>query len=212
MNVCMMPMLLSAFLPAPDFTQDPNAKDQLIAQQTQEIEALTAQVDAQKIQNTYFKIMSLRPSTRPDVAKSVAKVVLIQAAKNDIDPDLLLALIRVESYFEPRAVSWSGARGLTQVLYGYWKGECGLTMRNVYDVETNITCGIHILLTYQQKYNNLSLALVSYNQGPELVDYLIEHHRRINYGYAKSVHYFYNQLKAYETSIDVNKGQKLLGF
>jgi soluble lytic murein transglycosylase-like protein len=184
--------------PTPDYMQDPNTKEQLIAQQQQEIDDLNNQITQLNTQVTYYKILSLRASTRPDVAKSVAKVVLDLAAKDDIDPDLLLALIRMESYFEPRAISWSGARGLTQVLPGYWKDECGLTKRNMYDVEVNVACGVHVLMTYYQKYGNVYLALTAYRWGDQAVDYVLAHNGRMDYSYARGVRFYYQQLKAFD--------------
>lgn len=85
------------------------------------------------------------------------------AAKYDFDAALLVAIIEVESGFNPRALSNKGATGLMQVmpntgvLYG---------VSNLYNPSENLHAGIahfkHLLNQYQ---GNLALALAAYNAG-----------------------------------------------
>ena len=221
MSILLMTVMLSSWLAPPEFAQQEQSTiDQLAVQQQEEIIKLSGQVlklkgqvETQRLQNTYFKIMFLRPTLKPEIAKSIARHALDQAEKNGIDVDLLLALIRVESYFDPKAVSRTGARGLSQILLGYWKDDCKLNKSNMYDVEANIACGVLVFMTYYQKYNDVTLALTSYNAGDQVVDYLLQHRKRINYGYAKSIKYYYQQLKSVELPFQTDREQKpLIGF
>lgn len=62
-------------------------------------------------------------------------------------PQLVLAVIDVESAFDPFAVSSAGAVGLMQVM-PFWPRELGLTRRDLLDVELNIRMGTSILAYY----------------------------------------------------------------
>ncbi len=57
--------------------------------------------------------------SREALACSVMPVIEEQAAKHEIDPDLILALISVESNWNRRVVSSANACGLTQVIPKY---------------------------------------------------------------------------------------------
>lgn len=65
-------------------------------------------------------------------------------------PQLVLAVIDVESAFDPFAVSSAGAVGLMQVM-PFWPGELGLTRRDLLDVELNIRMGTSILAYYLER-------------------------------------------------------------
>jgi soluble lytic murein transglycosylase-like protein len=95
---------------------------------------------------------------------------LIQkAAKNNLlTPDLLRAVIRRESSFEPCAVSRSGAMGLMQLMPGT---AFDLGVDNPFDAEQNIDAGSRFLKSLLDRYGgDLSLALSAYNAGPARVD------------------------------------------
>ncbi|MEX0734528.1 MAG: lytic transglycosylase domain-containing protein [Steroidobacteraceae bacterium] len=65
-------------------------------------------------------------------------------------PQLVLAVIDVESAFDPFAVSSAGAVGLMQVM-PFWPNELGLTTRDLIDVELNIRMGTSILAYYLER-------------------------------------------------------------
>jgi soluble lytic murein transglycosylase-like protein len=90
------------------------------------------------------------------------------AANNAVQPDLLRALIVVESGFNERARSKKGAMGLMQLmpatarLYG---------ATNAYDPQQNVHAGAKYLRSLLNRYGkNLKLALAAYNAGEEAVD------------------------------------------
>jgi soluble lytic murein transglycosylase-like protein len=117
-----------------------------------------------------------------------------QAARSDaVRPELVRAVIVVESAFNPNAVSNRGAVGLMQLRpatarrYG---------VANAFDPEQNIRGGVHYLRDLMTRYgNNLELALAAYNAGEDAVE---------RYGYsippfAETRHYVPTVLRIYRS-------------
>ena len=78
-------------------------------------------------------------------------------------PQLVLAVIDVESAFDPFAVSYAGAVGLMQVM-PFWPGQLGLETRDLIDVELNIRMGTSILAYYlEREKGDYRRALARYN-------------------------------------------------
>ena len=80
------------------------------------------------------------------------------AQKYGLDPDLLAAVMTMESNGDPLAWSSADARGLMQILHGPW------------DPRTNIEDGARMLAGLIARYHSLSLVLAAYNAGPGAVD------------------------------------------
>jgi soluble lytic murein transglycosylase-like protein len=70
-----------------------------------------------------------------------------EASRHDLDADLVLAVIHVESAFDRFAVSSAGAQGLMQVM-PFWRLEIGRPQDNLTKVDTNIRYGTTILAHY----------------------------------------------------------------
>lgn len=78
-------------------------------------------------------------------------------------PQLVLAVIDVESAFDPFAVSYAGAVGLMQVM-PFWPGELGLERSDLIDIELNIRMGTSILAYYlERERGDYRRALARYN-------------------------------------------------
>ena len=64
----------------------------------------------------FLFILRLSENINPTDASKLAKLIVEECGKNDLDPYLILAVIQIESDFIPRAVSSKGAIGLMQVM------------------------------------------------------------------------------------------------
>ena len=91
------------------------------------------------------------------------KNVHYEASRANLQPELILAVIHVESRFNRWAISRVGAQGLMQIM-PFWLKEIGRPDDNLFDLKTNLRFGCTILSYYLKKENgNLVRALGRYN-------------------------------------------------
>jgi len=91
------------------------------------------------------------------------RTVHYEATRFGLDPQLLLALIQVESNFRKYAVSSAGARGFMQVM-PFWTGVIGHRDHNLFNLRTNLRYGCVILRHYLDiEKGNVFRALGRYN-------------------------------------------------
>ena len=83
----------------------------------------------------------------PDERLTLLGLVWYEAHRHEIDPELALAVIEVESTFDRFAVSSAGAQGLMQVM-PFWKKELGRDDDNLTEARTNVRYGMTILAHY----------------------------------------------------------------
>ncbi len=99
----------------------------------------------------------------------VARTILEEASRAGVDPLVVVAVIRVESSFDPGAVSPAGAVGLMQLLVPTMREEearSRLAMGDPRDPAANVRAGVRYLRRLVVAFVDVDLALMAYNAGP----------------------------------------------
>jgi soluble lytic murein transglycosylase-like protein len=109
------------------------------------------------------------PDLDPALHEDLARAILTEADAARLDPLLVLAVIEVESGFDPAAVSQAGALGLMQLLPATQRREAaglGLASSDPADPVANVRAGVRYLRRCLDSYPDRDLALMAYNAGP----------------------------------------------
>ena len=155
-------MILSA--PALAAAQDPPdpALIALLREAANEVDSFPDHFDAQ-VWLTDMSARLERQVNDPEERIEILKRVHYEATKAELPPELVLAVIDVESNFDRFAISVAGARGLMQVM-PFWLDEIGRPDDNLMRIETNLRFGCTILKYYMDMEDgDLVRALGRYN-------------------------------------------------
>ncbi|MGQ0507710.1 MAG: transglycosylase SLT domain-containing protein [Myxococcaceae bacterium] len=171
---------------------------QALKEQTQqlktEVEALRLYIGSSANEDVIFlKIMILKPRIDQTLARTIARHVHRYSELHGKDPNLTLAIMAVESDFNPKAKSNVGALGLMQVM-PQWKKVLGI-QGDLDDPETSIRYGLQILGFYTEMYKDLEMSLTAYNRGPGPVDMALMRGKDPKNGYPAHVLETYQRLK-----------------
>ena len=95
----------------------------------------------------------------------LSRMIVEEAMEAGVEPELALAVARIESNFDPEALSHAGARGVMQIMPATARDEFGVPKYRLYDPQTNIRIGVRYLRELLDRYDDEALALSHYNGG-----------------------------------------------
>ncbi|GAC1655349.1 MAG: hypothetical protein NVS9B12_06410 [Vulcanimicrobiaceae bacterium] len=121
--------------------------------------------------SVYAKVLrKINPRLQQWQSRDLAQHVLFNAARWNLDANLLVALVTVESRWRPAARSRVGALGLGQLMPGTAR-KLGV---NPHNADSNLSgCARYLsamVLKYGNRPNQYQLAFAAYNAGPKAVD------------------------------------------
>jgi soluble lytic murein transglycosylase len=170
---------------APELALAPAVASVASVDQAPAAEALPGVVEA--------RLLARARSLTPDEIHRVGATIRSEAARFGLAPDLVLAVIEVESQFDAFAVSSAGAMGLMQILPNTgealarryeqpWDGP-----RTLFDPVVNVRLGIAYLAELRQRFGHWPTALAAYNRGPSAIGRCLTAGDPIPAGYAERV-------------------------
>ncbi len=136
----------------------------------------------------------LPKNTVDDIANSIYRA----STRYNVPPEMILAVIRIESAFDVNAQSNKGAVGLMQILPSTaqeiaqelridWRGE-----QILHDPSANIEMGTYYLTKLIGQFSDLSVALAAYNHGPGRIAELEQAAADLPMGYSEKVLSYYS--------------------
>ena len=154
--------LLALALPAATQENPDVALIKLLRQAASETDSFGDRFDAQ-VWLTDMSARLQRQVVDPQERIEIFRNVHYEATRADLPPELVLAVIDVESNFDRFAISVAGARGLMQIM-PFWLDEIGRSGDNLMHIETNLRFGCTILKYYMDiEKDDLNRALGRYN-------------------------------------------------
>ncbi|MEE8537039.1 MAG: lytic transglycosylase domain-containing protein [Acidobacteriota bacterium] len=106
--------------------------------------------------------------SKPSTVEATLRMVEEAAALHGLHPELLAAMVRVESNFDARAVSHRGAQGLLQLM-PHVSRELGV--KDPFDPKENLEAGARLFRNLVARYGgDIVLALAAYNAGEQAVN------------------------------------------
>jgi len=138
----------------------------------------------------------------------IAKTIYEESIKHNFNPLLVTAIIKVESNFDPKAISDSYAYGLCQVrrfiapelannIGIKWDG----AEKTLFDPIKNIKIGVYYLSMLNRDFDDIKTAIIAYNQGPYSVQENLAKNNELNQNYANKVLDYYAKVLDYYANL-----------
>jgi soluble lytic murein transglycosylase len=145
-----------------------------------------------------LKVRSVLGQQRSSLSEAeldqLARSIVEASERHGLDATLLLAIIHVESRFDPRAISQKGAKGLMQIrpvavaaLVEDERIPLLPPNTDLKDPLINVRLGASYLALLQEMFGDLRLSLAAYNQGPTRVRSRVAAREKISFAYADQV-------------------------
>lgn len=152
-------------------------------------------------------ILRLSDEISTSDARNLAKLIGEECENYELDPFLILAMIQVESRFDPIAVSNRGAIGLMQVMPGtasFVAEELGISInagKSLYDPLINVRLGMYYISFLIERFESIHDALVAYSVGPTRFQTTRSHKKQFP-SYVRKVLNFKSLLKDQRVKIE----------
>ncbi|MDG5815477.1 lytic transglycosylase domain-containing protein [Chitinispirillales bacterium ANBcel5] len=157
---------------------------------------------------------TIRRNVQPNTIYRLTDIVLKNSRQFGYDPLLLLAVIEVESSFNPNALGrfrsgrLSGALGLMQIKYNtalevadFLEIE-NLSPNDLFDPEINTVIGTAYLTRLISQFGSFKLGLLAYNQGPGTIRGYLIRKEPLSVGYYERVLASYYRMREQLNSYD----------
>src|SRR5215471_15143574 len=109
------------------------------------------------------KILEANSHGHRSPPEEIDQSIVMAAARHNVDPNLVRALVKVESNFNSNAVSRKGAMGLMQLMPSTARS---LKVNNPFDPDQNVDAGVRHLKQLLENYGgDVNLTLAAYNAG-----------------------------------------------
>jgi soluble lytic murein transglycosylase-like protein len=159
--ICLISIAMLPIVAAAEQARDPELREAL-RRAANDTQSFPDRFDAE-VWLTDMSGRLARQVEDPEERIEILKLVHLEAKRAELPPELILAVIEVESNFDRYAISVAGAIGLMQIM-PFWLEEIGRPDDNLLHVDTNLRYGCTILRFYLDKEDgDLRRALGRYN-------------------------------------------------